>query len=55
MAIGNACGHGFSDALKRYRELSVIRSSLKKRLIENPPDVFIGIDAPDFNLISKLP
>jgi len=41
---------GFSDALKRYRELSVIRSSLKKRLIENPPDVFIGIDAPDFNL-----
>ena len=41
---------GFSDALKRYRELSGIRSSLKKRLIDNPPDVFIGIDAPDFNL-----
>jgi lipid-A-disaccharide synthase len=41
---------GFSDALKRYRELSGIRSALKKRLIANPPDVFIGIDAPDFNL-----
>jgi len=41
---------GFSDALKRYRELSGIRGSLRKRLIENPPDVFIGVDAPDFNL-----
>ena len=41
---------GFSDALKRYRELSGIRNSLKKRLLDSPPDVFIGIDAPDFNL-----
>ncbi len=41
---------GFSDALKRYRELSGIRSDLKKRLLADPPDVFIGIDAPDFNL-----
>lgn len=41
---------GFSDALKRYRELSGIRSALKKRLLAEPPDVFIGIDAPDFNL-----
>lgn len=41
---------GFSDALKRYRELSGIRSALKKRLLTDPPDVFIGIDAPDFNL-----
>ena len=36
---------GFSDALKRYRELSGIRSALKKRLLTDPPDVFIGIDA----------
>ena len=41
---------GFSDALKRYRELSGIRSSLKKRLLADPPDIFIGVDAPDFNL-----
>ncbi|MBI2309160.1 MAG: lipid-A-disaccharide synthase [Rhodocyclales bacterium] len=41
---------GFSDALKRYRELSGIRSELKKRLLADPPDVFIGVDAPDFNL-----
>lgn len=41
---------GFSDALKRYRELSGIRSALKKRLLADPPDIFIGVDAPDFNL-----
>lgn len=42
--------NGFSDALKRYRELSGIRSALKKRLLAEPPDIFIGVDAPDFNL-----
>ncbi|MBW7900043.1 MAG: lipid-A-disaccharide synthase [Rhodocyclaceae bacterium] len=41
---------GFSDALRRYRELSGIRGQLKKRLLADPPDVFIGVDAPDFNL-----
>jgi lipid-A-disaccharide synthase len=41
---------GISDALKRYRELSGIRNQLKKRLLADPPDVFIGVDAPDFNL-----
>ncbi len=41
---------GFTDALKRYRELSGIRRDLRRRLLDNPPDVFIGIDAPDFNL-----
>lgn len=41
---------GFNDALKRYRELSGIRSALKKRLLATPPDIFIGVDAPDFNL-----
>ncbi|MCK6406383.1 MAG: lipid-A-disaccharide synthase [Rhodocyclaceae bacterium] len=41
---------GFSDALKRYRELSAIRSALRKRLLAEKPDIFIGVDAPDFNL-----
>lgn len=41
---------GFSDALKRYRELAGIRKQLKNRLLREPPDVFIGVDAPDFNL-----
>jgi lipid-A-disaccharide synthase len=43
--------HGFGwEVLRRYREIVGIRSQLKKRLLQNHPDVFIGVDAPDFNL-----
>ncbi len=41
---------GFSEVLPRYLELSKLRNRLIKSWIETPPDVFIGIDAPDFNL-----
>lgn len=41
---------GYVDALKHYREISGIRRQLKKRLLEIQPDIFIGVDAPDFNL-----
>ena len=41
---------GYVDALKNLREILSIRRQLKKRLLELRPDVFIGIDAPDFNL-----
>jgi lipid-A-disaccharide synthase len=41
---------GYVDALKNYREISGIRRRLKKRLLEIRPDIFIGVDAPDFNL-----
>ena len=41
---------GYVEVLKHYREISGIRSSVKNRLLAEPPDVFIGIDAPDFNL-----
>lgn len=42
--------HGYTEALRRYRELVAIRSSLRDRLLADPPDVFVGVDAPDFNL-----
>jgi len=43
--------HGFGwEVLRRYREIVGIRNQLKQRLQANPPDVFIGVDAPDFNL-----
>jgi lipid-A-disaccharide synthase len=46
--------HGYGlDVLRRYRELLGIRNQLKKRLLSGPgqrPDIFIGVDAPDFNL-----
>ena len=41
---------GYVEALKHYREISGIRNKLKNRLLANPPDIFIGVDAPDFNL-----
>ena len=41
---------GYVDALKNYREIAGIRRQLKKRLFELRPDIFIGVDAPDFNL-----
>jgi len=40
---------GYVDALKNLRELLTIRRQLGTRLIQRPPSVFIGIDAPDFN------
>ena len=41
---------GYIEVLKHYREISGIRNDLKRRLLADPPDVFIGVDAPDFNL-----
>lgn len=41
---------GLVEVLSQYRELSAIRKELIHYFIDNPPDVFIGIDAPDFNL-----
>jgi len=43
--------HGFGwEVLRRYREIVGIRRQLKQRLLQQRPDVFIGVDAPDFNL-----
>lgn len=41
---------GLIDPLKRLPELLSIRRSICRRYKDNPPRVFIGIDAPDFNL-----
>ena len=41
---------GFVDALKRLPSLLSIYQDTKKRLLSEPPSVFVGIDAPDFNL-----
>lgn len=41
---------GLVEVLSRIRRLLSIRAQLVQHFIENPPDVFIGIDAPDFNL-----
>jgi len=40
---------GYVDALGRLPELLRVRRQLAQRLLADPPSVFIGIDAPDFN------
>ncbi len=41
---------GYVEVLRHYREISAIRGQLAQRLLNQKPDLFIGVDAPDFNL-----
>ena len=41
---------GYVEVLKSYREILSIRNGLKDRFLKDRPALFIGIDAPDFNL-----
>ena len=41
---------GYVEVLRHYPEIVGIRRQLKERLLLQRPDVFIGVDAPDFNL-----
>ncbi len=42
---------GYVEVLRHYREIVGIRGQLQQRLLSTDrPDVFIGVDAPDFNL-----
>lgn len=41
---------GYVEVLRHYLEITGIRRKLAVRFLAEPPDVFIGIDAPDFNL-----
>ncbi|MCM8594336.1 lipid-A-disaccharide synthase [Accumulibacter sp.] len=40
---------GYFEVLRHFREILAIRRELRRRLLADPPDVFIGVDAPDFN------
>jgi lipid-A-disaccharide synthase len=42
---------GYVEVLRHYREIVDIRAKTQRRLLSTDrPDVFIGVDAPDFNL-----
>lgn len=45
---------GLTEVFGRYLELLGVRKQLAEHFIANPPDVFIAIDAPDFNLGLEL-
>ena len=41
---------GYAEALMHYREIMGIRRRIARSLLAERPDVFIGVDASDFNL-----
>jgi len=41
---------GYAEVLREYPALRAIRSRLHDRMVSWRPDVFVGVDAPDFNL-----
>ncbi|MEO8161998.1 MAG: lipid-A-disaccharide synthase, partial [Arenimonas sp.] len=41
---------GLFEVLRHLPRLLRLRAALRRRLLDWRPDVFIGIDAPDFNL-----
>ena len=41
---------GYVEAIKHVPEIFAIRRKLGRMLLDEPPDLFIGVDAPDFNL-----
>ncbi|RYY60710.1 MAG: lipid-A-disaccharide synthase, partial [Comamonadaceae bacterium] len=41
---------GYAEVLLHYREIVGIRRQLRERLLRERPQLFIGVDAPDFNL-----
>ncbi len=42
---------GYVEVLRSLPRLLRLRAELERRLLDDQPDIFIGVDAPDFNLV----
>ena len=45
---------GYVEVLRHYREITGIRRKLRAYFLDKRPDIFIAVDAPDFNLDLEL-
>jgi len=45
---------GYVEVLRHYLEIVRIRRELARRFLSRPPALFVGVDAPDFNLDLEL-
>lgn len=41
---------GFTEVIGRMPELLRLRKAVKEHFLQHPPDIYIGVDSPDFNL-----
>jgi lipid-A-disaccharide synthase len=41
---------GYAEALRHYREIMAIRRRIGRAMLDERPDMFIGVDSSDFNL-----
>ncbi|HEX7647601.1 MAG TPA: lipid-A-disaccharide synthase, partial [Noviherbaspirillum sp.] len=46
---------GLFEVLAHYREIKGIQTTLRDKLLQDRPAVFIGVDAPDFNFGLEAP
>jgi lipid-A-disaccharide synthase len=45
---------GYVEVLRHYPGIVAIRRQLARQFLDNPPALFVGVDAPDFNLGLEL-
>ncbi|MBI3041511.1 MAG: lipid-A-disaccharide synthase [Betaproteobacteria bacterium] len=45
---------GYVEVARHYLEIAGIRRKLAQRFLDEPPALFVGVDAPDFNLDLEL-
>lgn len=54
VAMEKLAVRGYVEVIRHYLEIAGIRRNLARRFLADPPALFVGVDAPDFNLDLEL-